>query len=85
MSELRIRAATPGDLPRLTQIYNHYVLHTPVTFDLEPQTIEQRAVWFSQFASTGRYRLPGRRGLDLIVGYAGAARFRPEPASAAQP
>jgi len=80
LSELRIRAATLGDLPRLTQIYNHYVLHTPVTFDLEPQTIEQRAVWFSQFASTGRYRLLVAEENNLIVGYAGTTRFRPKPA-----
>jgi phosphinothricin acetyltransferase len=47
---------------------------------LEPQTIEQRAVWFSQFASTGRYRLLVAEENNLIVGYAGTTRFRPKPA-----
>lgn len=34
MSDIRIRLAERGDLPRLTEIYNYYVLHTPVTFDV---------------------------------------------------
>ncbi len=28
MSDIRIRAASRIDLPRLTEIYNHYVAHT---------------------------------------------------------
>ena len=48
------RPAIRADLPRLTEIYNHYVIHTPVTFDLEPYTLERRAAWFEQFAPTGR-------------------------------
>src|SRR5882724_7261072 len=35
-----IRPANRADLPRLTEIYNHYVIHTPVTFDVEPYTVE---------------------------------------------
>ena len=34
--KLIIRPATRADLPRLTEIYNHYVINTPITFDLEP-------------------------------------------------
>lgn len=33
MAEIHVRAAVRADLPQLTEIYNHYVLHTPVTFD----------------------------------------------------
>ena len=40
MVETIIRSAERSDLPRLTQIYNHYVLHTPVTFDIEPYSTE---------------------------------------------
>jgi len=36
MAEFEIRAAAQPDLPRLTEIYNHYVLNTPVTFDIAP-------------------------------------------------
>jgi phosphinothricin acetyltransferase len=80
VSGIRIRSASSCDLPRLTEIYNYYVLHTPVTFDVEPQTIEQRAVWFSQFAETGRYRLLVAEEGGTIFGYAGTTRFRPKPA-----
>ena len=40
------------DLPRLTEIYNYYVVNTPITFDLEPVTVEQRARWFDEHAGT---------------------------------
>jgi phosphinothricin acetyltransferase len=76
MCALQIRAATPNDLPRLTEIYNHYVINTAVTFDIEPYTIERRAVWFEQFGQTGRYRLLVAEDDGGILGYAGTTRFR---------
>ena len=77
---IRIRPANRADLPRLTEIYNHYVVHTPVTFDLEPYTVERRAAWFEQFALTGRYRLVVAEEDGLVLGYAGTTRFRVKPA-----
>ena len=74
------RPAKHEDLPRLTEIYNHFVIHTPVTFDLEPYTIERRAAWFEQFADTGRHRLVVAEESGLVVGYAGTTRFRVKPA-----
>jgi phosphinothricin acetyltransferase len=79
-SGFRIRPASKFDLPRLTEIYNYYVLHTPVTFDIEAQTVEQRAVWFAQFSETGRYRLLVAEENELVLGYAGTTRFRARPA-----
>src|SRR4051794_23251711 len=46
-----IRDAAPEDLPQLVEIYNHYVIHTPITFDLAPVSLAQRAIWMQQFAS----------------------------------
>lgn len=80
MTDLLIRPAALSDLPRLTEIYNHYVVHTPVTFDIEPYSVEKRAAWFQQFAVTGRYRLLVAENDSGIVGYAGTTRFRPKPA-----
>ena len=40
MTEIAIRAAQPGDLQALTDIYNHYVRESSITFDLEPRTLE---------------------------------------------
>jgi phosphinothricin acetyltransferase len=56
MSEIAIRRVEEGDLPALLAIYNHYVRETPVTFDIEPRTLEQRRAWFERFAETGRYQ-----------------------------
>lgn len=80
MPAILVRAAMPADLPRLTEIYNHYVIHTPVTFDVEPYTVARREMWFQQFGTTGRYRLLVAEVDGLILGYTGAARFRPKAA-----
>jgi phosphinothricin acetyltransferase len=80
MAEVSIRSAIREDIPRLTEIYNHYVIHTPITFDLEPYTVERRATWFEQFAVTGRHRLLVAEEDGIIVGYAGTMRFRVKPA-----
>ncbi len=80
MLQTTVRAATRSDLPRLTEIYNHYVLHTPVTFDLEPYTTETRGAWFEQFAASGRYRLVVAENDGVVLGYAGTMRFRPKAA-----
>ncbi|HTR48809.1 MAG TPA: GNAT family N-acetyltransferase [Verrucomicrobiae bacterium] len=80
MADFAVRPATRVDLPRLTEIYNHYVIHTPVTFDVEPYTVEGRASWFSQFGVTGRYRLLVAEENGIVLGYAGTMRFRPKAA-----
>lgn len=77
---IRTRPASRADLPRLTEIYNHYVVHTPITFDLEPYTVERRVAWLEQFAPTGRHRLVVAEENSLVVGYAGTMRFRVKPA-----
>ena len=80
MSEIRIRPAERGDLPRITQIYNYYVLNTPVTFDVEAYTVERREAWFAQFSAAGRYRLLVADENGVVMGYAGTTRFRPKAA-----
>jgi phosphinothricin acetyltransferase len=80
VGEVRIRAAIRADLSRLTEIYNHYVIHTPVTFDIEPYTAEGRAAWFDQFGQSGRCRLLVAEDDTGIAGYAGTTRFRPKAA-----
>jgi phosphinothricin acetyltransferase len=76
MASTLIRPATGVDLPRLTEIYNHYVLTSPVTFDLEPLTIEQRADWFAEHSDTGRHRLLVADEDGRVMGYATTSRFR---------
>jgi phosphinothricin acetyltransferase len=76
MTSSHIRPALRGDLPRLTEIYNHYVVNTAITFDIEPLTVEQRAGWFDLHAESGRYRLLVAEDAGQVVGYAGTGPFR---------
>ena len=77
---IQVRPANRADLPRLIEIYNYYVINTPVTFDIEPYTVERRAAWFDQFAITGRYRLLVAEIDGQVEGYAGTTRWRPKAA-----
>ncbi|HCH31321.1 MAG TPA: GNAT family N-acetyltransferase [Oceanospirillaceae bacterium] len=49
MSNLLIRPAIEADLASINDIYNHYVQHTHITFDIEPWSAQKRLAWFSQF------------------------------------
>jgi phosphinothricin acetyltransferase len=80
MIEIKIRTAERADLARITDIYNYYVLNTPVTFDVEAHTVEGRADWFAQFHATGRYRLIVAEQSGAVLGYAGTTKFRPKAA-----
>src|SRR5581483_5478546 len=75
-----IRPARAEDLPRLVEIYNHYVRETAITFDLEPWSVEQRRPWFEQFRETGPHRLLVAERDGAIAGYAGSHRFRDKAA-----
>ena len=77
---MRIRAAQAADLPALTEIHNHYVLHSQASFDTEPQTPEQRRSWFDGYAETGPYRLLVAEAGDKLLGAAWSSRYRPHPA-----
>ena len=75
-----VRPAVEADLAALTEIYNHYVLHTAITFDLHPFTPEQRRPWFDAHAASGRHRLIVAEEDGQITAYASSSRWRPKPA-----
>jgi phosphinothricin acetyltransferase len=76
MAHTVVRQAAPGDLARLTEIYNHYVTSSPITFDLEPLSLQQRSVWFHEHSSGGRHRLLVADEKGVVVGYASTSQFR---------
>jgi phosphinothricin acetyltransferase len=81
MVPVAIRAATLDDLRALTDIYNYYVLHTTVTFDLRPLTTEERRAWFDDHQPVGAHRLlVAEDQAGLCVGYASSSRWRPKAA-----
>lgn len=83
MTELVIRHAELSDLPRLTELYNHYVATTPITFDLVPVTLEERRRWFDHYRDAGRHQLfvaLAEPTFGEPVGYASSSPFRPKAA-----
>jgi phosphinothricin acetyltransferase len=75
-----VRGARADDVPRLAEIYNHYVLTTPITFDIDPVTVEERRRWFEQFSAAGRHRLFVAEQAGTVLGYAGSHQFRTKKA-----
>jgi phosphinothricin acetyltransferase len=72
---VKIRPATRADLPRLTEIYNYYVINTPITFDLKPFTVDERVRWFEEHAGAGRHRMFVAETAGTVVGYAYGGTF----------
>ena len=75
-----IRPAQESDLPRLTEIYNHYIVNTPITFDIEPWTVEQRREWFTHYALDGRHRVLVADDDGVVLGSTWSSQFRPKRA-----
>ena len=80
MAALDIRPAALGDLPALTDIYNHYVATTSITFDLHPFTVEARRAWFDAHPPGGRHRLLVATDPAGLLGYASTSAFRAKAA-----
>jgi phosphinothricin acetyltransferase len=78
MTPILVRPATDDD------IYNHYVVTTPITFDLRPLSVDERRSWLVEHSHGGRHRLlvatEGNDGRGQAVGYASSSRFRPKAA-----
>ena len=81
MPKLAIRAATLDDLEALTEIYNHYIVHSAITFDLHPFATAERRAWFDDHADAGPHRLlVATDEHGMCVGYSSSSRWRPKPA-----
>jgi phosphinothricin acetyltransferase len=76
----RTRRAESRDAEELTRIYNYYVLETPITFDVEPWTLEQRREWLADFAADGRHQCFVAEVEGRVVGWACTRPFRPKAA-----
>ena len=74
-----VRLATIEDLDQITDIYNHYIENSSVTFDLQTFRTTDRTTWFSQFSESS-HPLYVAECDGQILGYAGATRFRPKAA-----
>ncbi|MFI9204975.1 GNAT family N-acetyltransferase [Streptomyces sp. NPDC053048] len=77
---IRIRPGADDDLGELTEIYNHYVVHTPITFDIEPLAPGDRRAWLESHPATGRHRLLVAEEAGRVLGYATSSPFRDKQA-----
>ncbi|MFD5423964.1 GNAT family N-acetyltransferase [Streptomyces sp. NPDC127084] len=83
-TDVQVRAGSEADLPALTELYNHYVRETAITFDTTVFTPEQRRPWLHSHPEDGPHRLlvAWDTHLDRPLGYASSSAFRPKPAYA---
>jgi L-amino acid N-acyltransferase YncA len=79
MSATEIRSATEADLPFVTEIYTHAVLHGTATFELIPPDLAEMTRRFRTLMDGGfPYLVASLDG--RVVGYAYAGPYRPRPA-----
>ena len=70
---LSIRLAAHDDLPAINEIYNHYVLHSTATYQEEPATAAERAVWFAAHGTAHPVTVALDHG--QVVGWASLSPF----------
>lgn len=83
--KVQVSPGEEADLPALTDIYNHYVRETAITFDVTPVTPGERRPWLLSHPEDGPHRLLVARDTltgEGILGYATSSPFRPKAAYA---
>jgi phosphinothricin acetyltransferase len=80
MDDVLVRHCGPGDYDAVVRIYNHYIEHSPATFDVVPYSVGARAPWFSQFSEDGPHQLLVAAANDQVLGYCCSTRFKARPA-----
>ena len=74
MDSISLRDATAADLPAISAIYNHYVLHSTSTYQLEPETLADRQAWFD-LHSPDKYPVVVAELDGRVVGWGSLSRF----------
>ena len=75
-----VRHGEDRDLERVNEIYNHYVRETPITFDIDEITMDQRREWLTHYARTGRHQLFVADDDGIVLGYATSSPVQPRRA-----
>jgi L-amino acid N-acyltransferase YncA len=81
MSMFTLRLATAADLPAINDIYNYYVPRSTCTYQLEPETLEDRQSWFREH-SPNKYPVTVAEIEGQVVGWGSISKFRPRAAYA---
>lgn len=70
-----IRPAQPGDAEAIARIYNHYILHTTITFEEESVSAAQMAARIGELQAGGMPWLVAEQDAQLL-GYAYAGKWK---------
>lgn len=73
-----LRSAARADVPAILAIYNHAVIHTTASYDLEAVSVESRVEWFDHKVQTGWPVIVTVSGTD-VTGWATYGPFRDKP------
>ncbi|OLV16351.1 GNAT family N-acetyltransferase [Deinococcus marmoris] len=73
-----VRPATRADVPATLEIYNHAVLHTTASYDLEPVSLDTRLAWFDHKRAAG-WPILVLEEADKVIGWATYGPFREKP------
>jgi phosphinothricin acetyltransferase len=79
MNAPNVRPATPSDIPAITRIYAHAVMHGTATFELEPPDEAEMARRMVAMLEAGFPYLAAEIG-GTLAGYAYAGLYRTRPA-----
>jgi phosphinothricin acetyltransferase len=81
-TDTEVRAGVEADIGPLTDLYNHYIRETAITFDTVALTPENRLPWLRSHREDGPHRLLVAQDVPSarILGYATSSPFRPKAA-----
>ncbi|MBP0465333.1 N-acetyltransferase [Roseomonas sp. PWR1] len=77
---MRVRDATPADLPAMTEIYGHHVLHSTGTFEETPPDAAEMAARIARVQDAGYPWLVAEDEDGAVLGFGYCAPFRPRAA-----
>jgi len=81
MSTTSLRLATESDLQVINEIYNYYVLRSTCTYQIDPESMEDRLAWFRDHPPD-KYPVLVATNEEEIVGWGSLSRWRPRAAMA---
>jgi L-amino acid N-acyltransferase YncA len=76
-----LRLATENDLPAINDIYNYYVLGSTCTYQLVPETLEDRRAWFAEHPPQ-KYPVTVAEIEGQVCGWGSLSKFRERAAYA---
>lgn len=76
MDDVLVQHCGPGHYDAVVGIYNHYIEHSPATFEVTPYSIGARAPWFAQFSEVGPYQLLVATVNGEPAGFCSSTRFK---------